>query len=56
MLFAENVTALAVFVMLLAAFATGYALRNWTDGTRAEFRNAFTYRHGSAEGGAEYRR
>lgn len=44
MLLAENTAALIAFVVCLASFALGYALRNWTDAARAEWAEAFTYR------------
>lgn len=50
MLLAENAAALIAFAACLACFALGYALRNWTDEARAEFKNVFTYREGAANG------
>ena len=52
MMIIENVTALAAFALCLSAFALGYALRNWIDGTRAEW-DAFAYR---GEGARNVRR
>lgn len=43
MLIVENTAAVVALVVWLAAFALGYALRNWIDETRAEW-GAFAYR------------
>lgn len=51
MLLVENTAAVIAFVVCLACFALGYALRNFTDEARADFVNAFTYRQGRANHG-----
>lgn len=56
MLMIENVTALVVFALCLACFALGHALRDWTDGARAEWAEAFAYRQGQARERTAYRR
>ena len=56
MLIAENMAALVVFVLWVAAFAMGYAMRNRIDGGRAEWADTFAYRQRSARTRARYRR
>ena len=56
MLIVENMAALFVFALWVAAFALGYKLRNQVDETRAEFAETFTYRHRQARKRAAYRR
>lgn len=56
MLLIENMAALFAFVVWLAAFALGYALRNWTDEARAEWAETFAYRQRQARKRAAYRR
>lgn len=41
---AENMAALAAFLLCVCAFALGYALRNAVDGLRAELATTYTYR------------
>ena len=53
----ENMAALLVFGLWLAAFALGYALRGYYAGAFNEWANASTYRDGAErEGGAGYGR
>jgi hypothetical protein len=53
---AENMAALFVFVLWVAAFALGYALRGLYAGTFEEWAHAFTYRDRSARTRARSRR
>ena len=46
MLIAENAAAVVAFCMWLAAFALGYALRDWMHGAREELEASFPYRQG----------
>ena len=50
MLLAENMAALFAFVVWLAAFALGYALRNWTDATLADLESYPRNRKGAHDG------
>ena len=53
----ENMAALLVFGLWLAAFALGYALRGYYAGAFDEWANTSTYRDGAErEGGASYGR
>lgn len=56
MLMLENAAALAVFVMLLAAFALGGALRSWTEAARNDWAEAFAYRQAGARARADRER
>ena len=44
MLLVENAAALAVFIMLLCAFALGGLLRSWADAALNDWAEAFAYR------------
>ena len=50
MLIAENMAAVLVFALLVAAFALGYLLRRWVDAGRADW-NAYAYRGKGAHDG-----